>query len=285
MKLPNFYHFIPFNRVKEKMGIPKDVYGTLDRSLEIESLTEVELEKLISKDGLEISLSDLVIHDDGTLLYKNTRVILYIRDVANYGTQETSPKYHLANCRTLKDMREQHRFERYVVSARTDGEFNVNIIRSNYVQNETMRLMVCQNCLALLKFNKFSFSLARNNRLNLVKNFKLDDFFAQYPISLHKQKPKHNSDDAPLNKYSDDFSKISENLKIKSNWQCQNCGVVLFDFYKRKWLHVHHKNGLKSDNNHENLIVLCIKCHANQPYHAHMKSLPEYKSYITEVNT
>lgn len=280
MKLPDFYHFIPFHHIKEKMGIPKDTYGTLEKTLKIESLTEAELEKLTSKDGLEISLNDLVVHDDGTLLYKNTRVILYIRDIPAYGAQKTNPKYHLANCRTLKDMREQKRFERYVVSTRTNGEFNVNIIRSSHVQNETMQLLVCQNCLTHLEFNKFSMNWAKNTRLEFVKNFNLDSFFEKYPVSLHAQKPKYDSLTAPLNIYNSDFSKVSEDLKIQLNWQCQDCGVILSEPNNRKWLHVHHKNGLKFDDSRENLNVLCIKCHANQPLHAHIKNLPDYKTYI-----
>lgn len=199
MKLPDFYHFLPFHHIKEKMGIPQNTYGTLEKILKIGLLTKAELEKLTSKDGLEISSNDLAIHDDGTLLFKNTRVILYIRDIHAYSSQKINPKYHLANCRTLKEMREQQRFERYVVSTRTDGEFNINIIRSSHVQSETMQLLVCQNCLSHLEFDKFNMNWAKNIRLAFVKNFKLDSFFEKYPVSLHTQRPKYDSLTAPLN--------------------------------------------------------------------------------------
>jgi hypothetical protein len=42
---------------------------------------------------------------------------------------------------------------------------------------------------------------------------------------------------------------------------------------------VHHINGLKSDDSPENLRVLCIGCHAEQPSHGHMRSMPDYRSY------
>jgi hypothetical protein len=36
-------------------------------------------------------------------------------------------------------------------------------------------------------------------------------------------------------------------------------------------LHVHHINGVKSDNSEMNLRVLCQYCHGEQPNHEHMK--------------
>jgi hypothetical protein len=82
MKLTDFRHFEPLNSLKEKMGIPRDSFGSLTVMIEAGRLSELELEKLTSQDGLEISLDDLRVLDDGTLAYKNSRVLLYIRDVA-----------------------------------------------------------------------------------------------------------------------------------------------------------------------------------------------------------
>jgi hypothetical protein len=33
---------------------------------------------------------------------------------------------------------------------------------------------------------------------------------------------------------------------------------------------VHHKNGEKSDNSRDNLVVLCSDCHRKEPYHGHL---------------
>lgn len=280
MKLPNFYEFDPLNSIKAKMGIPRDVYGELTVSIAASRLTELELEKLTSANGLDISADDLTILPDGTLAYKNSRVILYIRDVAVYSRQKIQPRFHLANCSTLQQMRERKRFDRYVVSTRTDGRFNINVIGSGVVKTELYNLSVCQNCLNLLGFDGFGMNWPKTKRINFVNLFKIDSFFDKYPRSLYSQTPTYNSDNAPLNIYSDDFKEISQKVKNDSGWHCQECGIDLSEPVNKKWLHVHHKNGLKYDNNRNNLEALCIGCHANKSNHGHIKSSSNYSEFV-----
>jgi hypothetical protein len=51
--------------------------------------------------------------------------------------------------------------------------------------------------------------------------------------------------------YSEDFEAISRKVRSDSDWGCQRCGINLSVSADRRWLHVHHKNGLKHDNNRE----------------------------------
>lgn len=37
------------------------------------------------------------------------------------------------------------------------------------------------------------------------------------------------------------------------------------------------------DDSAENLRVLCIRCHSEQPNHGHMRSLPQYKAFLEHV--
>ncbi len=282
MKLPNFYEFEPLNSVKARMGIPRNAYGSLTVLVAAGRLTELELEKLTSPNGLDISGDELTILPDGTLAYKNSRVILYIRDVTVYGNQEIQPRFHLANCTTLQQMRERKRFDRYVVSTRTDGRFNLNLINAGTARTELYELSVCQNCLNLLNFDGFVMRLPQRKRIDFVRLFKIDRFFEKYPRSLHSQTPKYNSDNAPLDRYSDDFEAISRKIRNSSEWRCQRCGINLSAPANRKWLHVHHINGLKYDNDRENLEAICIGCHAEEPNHGHIKNSPDYKEFSME---
>jgi hypothetical protein len=275
MKLTDFRNFELLNSLKERMGIPRDVFGDLTVLVDAGRLSELELEKLTSQDGLEISIDDLRVLDDGTLAYKNSRVLLYIRDVAVYGGHESQPRFHVSNCSTLITMREKKRFStRYVVSTRTDGQFNLNFIDGNVSRSSLHRLMVCQNCLGHLGFNGFLQFWGKTKRAAAVQSFALEDFFVQFPRSLHVENPKYNSDNAPLNTYGDDFSEISLKTKSAAKWICQKCGFDLSS--KKEFLHTHHKNGAKFDNNPINLSVLCYGCHADEPDHQHMKSHPSY---------
>jgi hypothetical protein len=278
MKLTDFSGFEPLNSLKDKMGIPRDSFGDLTVMIEAGRLSELELEKLTSQDGLEISLDDLRVLDDGTLAYKNSRVLLYIRDVAVYGGYESRPRYHVSNCSTLVGMREKKRFSnRYVVSTRMDGEFNLNFISGGVARSELYRLCVCQNCLGELSFNGFLQNWRKRQRLAAVEAFTLEDFFSQFPRSLHTENPKYNSDNAPLNIYSDDFGEISVKAKVAANWKCQKCHADLSS--GKKFLHTHHKDSAKFHNNADNLRVLCYGCHADEPGHQHMKSHPAYVAF------
>jgi len=281
MKLPDFFEFKPLNSIKAKMGIPQNVYGNLTVSIDPARLTRLELEKLASQDGLDISLDELTTLPDGTLAYKDSRVILYIRDVTIMSGRETQPRFHLANCQTLRQMRENNRFERYVVKAEMSKNFSLNIIRDKNIEPQLCQLDVCQNCLDMLTFDGFKMAWQQEERHRAVRQFEVNHFFEKYPKSLHTTHPKNTSITAPLNTYAGYFKKTSLDLRNKLGWICQHCKADFSAPSERKWLHVHHKNGLKHDNDRSNLVVLCISCHAEQPFHGHMRNSPSYKKFIT----
>ena len=68
--------------------------------------------------------------------------------------------------------------------------------------------------------------------------------------------------------YSKDWSSISRTIKEQSSYQCQQCALDLSQ--NKDLLHVHHINGVKSDNSRVNLTPLCCDCHRKQPDHQHM---------------
>jgi hypothetical protein len=263
------------------MGISRDVHGELTVEVSPARLTPRELELLGSVEGLEAAFDELQVLPDGTFAYKGKRVLLYIRDVSMYvRKKDERPKFHLANCRTLHQMREIRRFERYVIAAKDDGRFNINWIESGQVtKKETVELSVCQNCLDMLNFDGFRLDLNRYDRQRHVSRFRIAGFFDLYPRSLHMDMPRHGEVDGPLNVYSSDFERLSHQVRADAGWTCQQCEVVLSSPEQRRFLHVHHKNGLKFDNSKGNLEVICLACHAEEPAHHHMKNLPEYQQF------
>jgi hypothetical protein len=232
---------------------------------------------------LEIgSLDDVRVLPDGTLAYKNSRVLLYIRDHSVYSERSIDPKFHVANCDTLKEMKRQSRHARYVVATRADGVFKLNIIDGSRKSEALRKLNVCQNCMAMLSFDGFAMGLSKPVRYKLVSAFSIDRFFEKFSRDLHEIKPEHDSDSAPVNDYNQDFSARSNVLRSAANWTCQNrgCEAYLGSHALRRYLHVHHINGLKSDDAPGNHKVLCIKCHAEEPGHGHMKGMPDYRAFV-----
>jgi ribosomal protein L28 len=282
MKLPEFKAFDPFNALKDQMGIPRDVYGNLHVEFAPGRLTLTELKTLGTPAGLDVSIDDIVVLPDGTLGLKGQRVVLYIRDKSNYGTNYSDPRYHLANCATLVQMRENNRFGKYVANNSTSRRFEMNLIKHGTVSRTTRELLVCQNCLDFLKFRNFALSQPATNRETAVARFSLLEFFEKYPKSFHTQFPKYDSKSAPLNDYPAGWEKTSLMLREKARWRCENlsCRVDLSTLENKRFLHVHHKNGEKNDISNDNLQVLCIYCHANTGLHQHMKSNKDYKEFL-----
>jgi hypothetical protein len=279
LKLPDFYKFEQLIALKRGMGIPADVYGSFSLDIEPGRLTVAELDKLTSGEGIDLSFDKLTILSDRTLAYKDSRVLLYIRDVHVHGDREREPRYHVCNCTTHKEMNERGRFDRYVVAAEVNGNFRLNIITNGNTRSERRHLAVCQNCLSELAFDGFNPQMPRRIRQQIVKNFMPDRFFVAYPRSLHTKKPTYDSGTAPLNNYAEDLPDISARVRQEAGWKCEKCLRILDKL--RKYLDVHHIDGNRADNRRSNLKVLCISCHAHERGHSHLRNDPRFLEYLT----
>jgi HNH endonuclease len=260
MKLPNFFMSDDLNQLKSAMGIPRSQLGNV-RAIEISRVgaTHEEIRQL-QEEGLEVNKEDVIPLPDGTLSYRDRRVLLYIRDISQYGGNYSEPRFHFSNCTTLRQMRENLRFGRFVVASRDDGLFQLHYVDSGRRMDK--QLDVCQNCLDHMKYEGFQLSMRPNARRQAVQNFSIADFFATYPRMLHYSVPVHSDLTAPTNDYSPDFSLIGRAYREKRNWVCETCGISLSDGLMQRYLHVHHVNGLKNDNEDDNLKAVCVHCHA-----------------------
>jgi len=274
-KLPDFLSWSLLDSLRQKMGAP------LTENFVLAPIySDISIIDQLNTGGVEIDLDEISVHEDGTLLYRGYRGLLHIRDITSIAGDTRMPRYHLAYCQTLEKMKKNSRFDRYVVAQTTSGEFKVNII-DREVTSQTVRLNVCQNCLDRIHWRRFSLSgMSRTERKYRVEHFALSEFFKEYPRDLIKVKPLHTSATAPLNDYPKNWAELSRAIKLERGYQCESCRES-FSQNDFRYVHVHHRNGLKNDNRNENLAVLCIACHAQQPEHGHLKTHPDYKQYMT----
>ena len=255
MKLPT--DFPKLDGLLERMGVP------------FQPFVAPEIEKLITTEGITVESDDVKVAPNGTLEYQGRKVVLYIRDV--WGSL---PKYHVVNCRTLKDMQSAGKYKRYVVTRRTDGEFILNFADNlSRADPETHRLDICKNCLW--------------QELNL-KNvytpdaFPLADWFAavdpgyEPPPTDGIYGPITTAVTGPTSNYPPDWSLRSFQCRDKVGWKCEECSIDLK--LDPKFLHAHHLRGTRY-NQPEDLRALCIGCHAEQPQHQ-MKHLPDYLEFM-----
>jgi hypothetical protein len=286
VKLPNFISDPQFNELRRQMGAT--TLGDLTLERRANRLTIAELEKLVTG-GIDLqSLDEVRVLGDGTLAYKDRRVLLYIRDVSNYGRRGAGtadlPKFHVSNCKTLHEMLAKRRFNRYVVATRDDGKFQINLMQDRApVRTSIEELRVCQYCLGEIQYENFSHDLSSPARQKIVSAFTVKRFFEIWPVALIDGTGLDSDATAPLNDYGGNFGLHSAAAKERARYKCTECARDLSPTHLRQYLHAHHENGLKYDDRAENLRVLCIRCHSEQPDHGHMRSLPQYKAFLRHV--
>ncbi|EPF1752797.1 HNH endonuclease [Vibrio alginolyticus] len=217
-------------------------------------LQESHIDKISAEleQGKDVELKDVEL-ESGLLSYKGRHVTLYIK------ANGSSARFHVSDCKTLQSMRASGRFERYVVTNNTSGEF---IVDSGYGETKA-RLKVCQNCLRKLNYKGCN---TTTDISSIVRTFDMGEFFSTYS-SFFPHMPSRQAETAETG-YSEDWTKVSSHYRVEKDFTCEQCNVKLRAH--RHLLHVHHISGVKSDNRPKNLKALCIDCHSKQPMHSRM---------------
>lgn len=220
----------------------------------------------LSREGVQLqSLDDLRVVD-GLLAHGNTQVVLYIQDHSfKYERALVSPRdanrFHIAECKTIQDMRASGRFERYVVTNNASGKFYAT---NGHGGGEYIELNVCMNCLEKLNYQGYRQKI-KSERYQMVSQFQAEEFFEKYS-SFFSSFPSRQA--GGKDGYTDDWATISRQMREAANFCCQECKVDLSAH--PRLLHTHHINGVKHDNSSRNLKVLCIDCHSKAPNHERM---------------
>ena len=244
-------------------------------------VTKIDPIDIQLEEGIEVDLSKVEVTDNGLFIYKGRQVLLYIQDhggrvQAALDDGYEGNKFHVAYCQTLEKMHSRGRYERYVATNDLNGEFYItgyDCDTKERIDGRT-RLKVCKNCLGKLNYRRAGRTLDQ-----IVEAFDLEAFFDTYK-SFFPHMPRRRAGEFD-GQYTADWGEVARRYKETKNFTCESCHLDLRNALSL--LHVHHINGVKTNNSPSNLKALCIQCHSQQPDHQHITISDENTRRIAEL--
>ena len=150
---------------------------TIDAAADDLEPIDIQLRK-----GKEVDLGDVEARN-GLLNVQGRQVLLYIPD-QGYRVEAVledgikGRRFHVADCSTLKEMRQKGRYERYI--ATNDLGDNFDVYGVDPVTREEVsgsaKLKVCKNCLKDLNYKNYRYG----NKNKIHKEFEIAAFFEDY---------------------------------------------------------------------------------------------------------
>ncbi|SFK01010.1 hypothetical protein SAMN04488518_101743 [Pseudovibrio ascidiaceicola] len=271
-------NFPALDRLISQMGAPLSKWRTQKVKLSEREILRQELEA-----GKEVSIDQ--IHSFGGLLeHEGEQILIYIKatgkdkDTLLHDTKNC-PKFHFAECATIRGKRKENRLQRYHATIRMDGKFECTWTNDETREEGEIEaeLIVCKNCLKEIAWKGYGTSDQEGSNDTIAQDFEIADFLRTYEPLFHT-KPSKTSSTPTTAIYPKKWAQTSLTYRSSRQWKCEECGVNLSKKEHRRLLHTHHITGDLSDSSHLNLKALCILCHAGQPNHGHMKvSLSEQR--------
>lgn len=250
------------NKVGHSDVVYDSTYSVVDRTTSF--FESIELFSYLPEGliwGEDVAIGSIT-SESGVLEYMGQQVMLYLEDQGQY-IHDVLEKgalggvVHVAECKTLESMKMKGETAAYCVISRMDGKFPVCGIEltSKRVVEGNASLLVCPNCLETLNYKGY-LQLRFGQKNTLIKDFNFGEFYKTYS-SYFKSFPHREIEDNN-NIYSDDWELITSKVRKELNYTCQDCGVYLKK--NRHLLQIIHINGIKLDNNSNNLKALCVDC-------------------------
>ena len=205
----------------------------------------------------DITTGTMEFREDGIFVLgsdgRERQVFLYKKDyrMQQYG----KPRFHICKCETIEEFIRSGSFRQHYVRANTEPVPVKNLDNREIIE-EVTGLPLCRNCMDMISNIT---ALNTTQFVELLKSANGDDH------------PEENIE-SNLFGYTRDWDYISKEFREKHNYTCEQCGLKIEDDYDKQFMHVHHINGDKLNNNENNLKCLCLYCHAHVDNH-HYKRL------------
>lgn len=239
--------------------------------------------KSIGTEGSFINLNDLIYTSRGIYyLFPDStlkKVLLY-QGERHFRTTDKldntiDPSFHIYKCDIVKKQIEQ-KSKFFKITTRKDGNFLVRDFKfdENMQRKEEIsykKLLICNLCFVMY---------GKIRRTSIPKeDFKIRDFLEPGYSDL---KFTYNFDEIPVG-YESNWKEIATALKKKKNYVCDKCGIKIEKLFADKFLNAHFSSEKIYNKHSDRVKNYCIRCHAEEPGHEHIKDKSEYKNFAETV--
>lgn len=198
----------------------------------------------------EIRRGTMEFRDDGIFVInpengEEQQIFLYKYDyhLTLYG----KPRFHICRCDTINQMIRANHFNGHYVRANTDP-VPVQNMDNGYEEVMVSNLQLCKYCI---------------DKINQYGNINSEEFVQILSEINNTNDVDENIEiEVDIFGYTRDWEQISKNFREEHLFTCNRCGLRIDDLFDRQYIHCHHKDGNKLNNNSSNLECLCIECHS-----------------------
>lgn len=185
-------------------------------------------------DGLYVQGSDGV----------ERQVFLYKKDY--HLDKYDKPRIHICKCQIIEEFINSGGFNAHYVRANSEPVPVIDLDDSR-TRKQISGLPLCTYC----------------RRMYIGEYIRNSSDFVQLLSSANDNEEVTEDVELDLFGYTRDWDSISKAYREKNNYTCERCGLKIDDTYDRQYIHVHHRDGNKLNNNVNNLKCLCVYCHAH----------------------